>query len=406
MLASLAFLLAIVPAILFARNWRLYRAAPDPKPDVPAASSAPSISVLIPARNEKAAIGPAVRAALASQRVDLEVIVLDDHSTDGTAQIVREFAQHDPRVRLVQAPPLPAGWCGKQHACHVLSEQARFDVLAFLDADVRLTPTGLAQAAFFLDGGGGSEPADLVSGIPLQETNTLLEKLLIPLIHFVLLGYLPIGRMRASTLPAYGAGCGQFFMARREGYRRAGGHAAIRASLHDGITLPRAFRRAGLRTDLFDATGAAACRMYANAAQVWNGLAKNATEGMASPAAIVPWTVVLIGGQVLPWLLLLLVAARGAGVVSSRVALALSATACAASLAVRAAAARRFRQSWLGAVLHPLGVLVLVAIQWFALLRKATGRPAQWKGRSYAAGPVAAAAGRAPSYPALQSADS
>ena len=199
----------------------------------------------------------------------------------------------------------------------------------------------------------------------------------------MLLGYLPTWRMRASTSPAYGAGCGQLFAARRAAYDAAGGHAAIRASLHDGVQLPRAFRRAGHATDLFDATTVATCRMYRSAGEVWRGLAKNATEGMASPAAIVPWTLFLGGGHVMPVVLLTWFATTGAGAVP----LTLAATATAFSYLLRFDAALRFRQSWLGAALHPIGVAVLLAIQWWALGRKLLGRPAGWKGRSYGAAP-------------------
>src|SRR5262249_58521809 len=99
--------------------------------------------------------------------------------------------------------------------------------------------------------------------------------------------------------PALGAGCGCVCVARRAAYEAVGGHAAVRASLHDGITLPRAFRRAGRRTDLCDATDLAVCRMYRSGRELWFGLAKNAREGLAHPRAIVPWTLLLLGGQVL-----------------------------------------------------------------------------------------------------------
>ena len=294
--------------------------------------------------------------------------------------------QRDPRVRLHPAPPLPDGWCGKQHACHALARLAGRDVLVFIDANVRLAPDALARGAAFLDQSG----AALVSGFPRQETGSLLERMLLPLIHFVLLGFLPLDRMRRSTAPAYGAGCGQWFVTRRDDYRRAGTHAAVRTSLHDGITLPRAYRAAGLATDLFDATALASCRMYRGAAQTWAGLAKNATEGMAAPGAIMVWTVLLFGGQVLPPLLLAAFAlapraATNPG--SNEVALFAAAAATLASLAVRFAAAARFRQSRVGAVLHPLGVLVLLAIQWHALFRSLTGRPASWRGRQYSPQP-------------------
>jgi cellulose synthase/poly-beta-1,6-N-acetylglucosamine synthase-like glycosyltransferase len=203
--------------------------------------------------------------------------VLDDDSSDRTAQIVQAIATEDARVRLVTAPPLPGGWCGKQHACYLLALIARYPLLVFMDADVRLMPDALQNMSAFMEQTG----AALASGVPRQETQTFSERLLIPLIHFVLLGFLPIRRMRASRDPAYGAGCGQLFIACRDAYRACGGHSRIRATLHDGPKLARVFRAAGFATDLFDATGIAECRMYLTNADVWRGLAKNAHEGSA-----------------------------------------------------------------------------------------------------------------------------
>jgi Glycosyl transferase family 2 len=372
-LAIAGVLCALLPALVFRRNLALYAPPPAPGPDGPA------ISILIPARDEEAAIGGAVAAALASGGAEIEVIVLDDHSTDRTAAIVRAAATGDPRVRLETAPPLPAGWNGKQHACAVLAGLARYPLLLFVDADVRLTPEGATRAAAFLVGSG----ADLVSGVPRQETVTFLERLLIPLIHFVLLGFLPLARMRRSRHPAYGAGCGQLFLARREAYEKAGGHAAIRASLHDGVALPRAFRQAGLATDLFDATDVASCRMYRNALEVWRGLGKNATEGLAAPGRIVPATILLLAGQVMPPVLLLLTVL---GFVPPTALIpAVIGVGAGAAWWPRLAAVRRFHQPLGSALLHPLGISVFLVLQWTALVRKSLGQPAAWKGRSYPA---------------------
>lgn len=371
---------ALFPAALYLANLFLYR--PPRKVGVAEAAGLPAVSVLIPARDEEATIRGSLEAILANRDVDLEVVVLDDGSQDRTAEIVREMAAADPRVRLEQAPPLPAGWCGKQHACAVLAERARHDVLVFVDADVRLAPDGLGRALRFQRDSG----AELVSGFPRQVTGGWMERLLLPLIHSVLLGYLPMLGMRLSRSPGFGAGCGQLFIAQRDAYETAGGHAAIRATLHDGVKLPRAFRRAGFQTDLFDATEVAACRMYDSAAGVWHGLAKNATEGMAGPLAILPWTLLLGLGQVAPPLLLAgLLAARGLGGASavSPDALLWAAVATAASYLPRLDAARRFRESWTGALLHPVGVALLLAIQWYALARHLAGRPASWRGRRY-----------------------
>jgi hypothetical protein len=118
--------------------------------------------------------------------------------------------------------------------------------------------------------------------------------------------------------------------------------------------------------------------MYRGAGELWRGLAKNATEGMASPALIGPFTLLLLGGQVLP-----LVVLTWSLIAFEPVALGLSAAATGLMYYPRLVGVRRFRQSLPGALLHPLGVLVLLAIQWYALGRRMLGRPAGWKGRSY-----------------------
>jgi glycosyltransferase involved in cell wall biosynthesis len=385
-LAATAVLLALVPAALFTANLRQYRIAP---PLAACPKTVPMVSVIIPARNEEQSLPAALQAVLTNRAAELEIIVVDDHSSDRTAAIVRGFAAADSRVRLIAAPTLPEGWCGKQHACAVGAAAARFERLLFVDADVRLADDALARMCEVLDRSG----AGLVSGFPRQVTVTWLERLLLPLMHFLLLGFLPIGRMRASRHPMYGAACGQLILVTRSAYVAAGGHAAIRSSLHDGLKLPRAIRAAGWGTDLFDATDLATCRMYRNAGDVWRGLGKNAREGMAAPAAIVPWSIVLLGGQVLgpalvvTWIVAAIVdrgtwaTADGAAALLG-VALLIFAAALAYWPRLRAAA--RFRQSWLGVAFHPLGVCLLMIIQWQALFREWFGGTAEWKGRKYA----------------------
>ena len=134
-LAVIGLLLACLSAVTFAGNLRRFARL---RHDQATPLARLPISVLIPARNEQATIRHSVETVLASHGVEFEVIVLDDHSSDDTAAIVAEVANRDRRLRLVPAPPLPDGWCGKQHACHVLSQLARYDLLIWLDADVRL----------------------------------------------------------------------------------------------------------------------------------------------------------------------------------------------------------------------------------------------------------------------------
>lgn len=387
--------LALIPVLMAWRNAPLFQPPPPLSESARSTASVlPAISVLIPARNEESSIAAAVESVLASQGVELELIVLDDHSEDRTAAIVREFAIRDSRVRLETAPPLPPDWCGKQHACYSLARLARHDILTFLDADVRLHPEALARMIAFQQQSG----AELVSGFPRQETGTVLEKLVIPLINWLLISYLPMAAMRSTRKPEFGAGCGQWFLTIRSAYEQVGGHAAVRHSLHDGVTLPRAYRRAGFRTDIADATDLAVCRMYRSAGQVWNGLAKNAREGLGAWPLILIWTVLLAGGQILPLVLLLLgLDLMFKGLIASRLlsdwlapesslgetVTVLALLACLAVWLLRFWTTWRFRASWLGAVLHPVGVAVLLAIQWYATLRVWLGRPVGWKGRAH-----------------------
>jgi glycosyltransferase involved in cell wall biosynthesis len=385
---------AAIPAVLFCMNLREYVAPPT------VSETLAAVSILIPARNEVAAIGAALSNALPSRGVEFEVVVMDDGSTDGTDAIVLAIAANDARVRLERAPALPAGWNGKQHACWALAQAAKNPVLCFVDADVSLGPDCVARMTQFMESSGSA----LVSGFPRQITVTFLEWMLLPLIHFVLLGFLPIGRMRRGTDPAFAAGCGQFILCRREAYFACGGHSEIKLTMHDGLLLPRLFRVAGFRTDLADITLLASCRMYTSAAQVWSGLAKNATEGLAAPARIVPISLVLLMGQMLPFLLLYLVpsfivwyslefyatprpadwTARPWWIWPLILCTVLSVI---GAWLPRWLGVSRFRQDWRSALLHPFGILLLLAVQWYALLRKLRGGPVSWRGRAYAGDP-------------------
>jgi glycosyltransferase involved in cell wall biosynthesis len=365
-------LCALAPAVLFCINLRRYLPPPKPGP-----SPLPPVSVLIPARDEEQVIAAAVASVLASRGIEFEMIVMDDASADRTAEIVEAIAAKDPRAHLEHAPVLPSGWNGKQHACWSLARKARYDLLCFIDADVCLEPDALARMAAFLTGG----PAKLVSGFPRQLTETWLERLLLPLIHFILLGFLPIEPMRRTTDPSFAAGCGQFIMVEREVYFACGGHAEIKATMHDGLLLPKLFRQHRYRTDLADLTQLATCRMYRNARQVWFGLAKNATEGIAAPVRILPISLLLIIGQVLPFCFAIWFAAVGGASIAIWVYLSI---AIVAAWLPRALASQRFRQNLLGAILHPAGITLLLAIQWYALLRRVLGGAVSWKDRAYA----------------------
>jgi len=368
-LAALAAALAGLYAAVTAVNLRAYRTPPLPDPGAPR----PEIAVLVPARDEAANIGALLDSVLASEGVDFEVVVLDDGSTDATGAIVATRAARDPRVRLVTGAPLPDGWVGKQHACWLLSQATRRPLMVFVDADVRLGPDALARLTAFM-----TDRLDLASGFPRQITVTLGEQLVIPQILVLLLGYLPLPMARRSTDARFAAACGQLVAVRRDAYLAAGGHHAIRGSMHDGLSLPRAIRAAGGRTDLCDATGIATCRMYRSWPEVWTGFVKNAREGMATPVGLPIWTLLLGGGHIAPFVLALV-----ALLTSNPAALGLALAAIALVWGARVALALRMRQSPLSVLLHPVGMTLVLAIQWTAFVAGRRGRRSVWRGRVY-----------------------
>ena len=369
-MAWVAAAMAGLPLLMTAVNLTLYR---RPSSFVPRPGRTERVDVCIPARNEAENIEACVRGVLASEGLEARALVYDDQSTDATPEILARLAQADARVVRVPTQPLPAGWNGKQWGCERMGQASDADWVLFTDADVRFDPRAVGAAVRFAQ----DSDSDLVSTFPREICASMGEALLVPMIHFVLLGYLPMALMRRDRSPSLAAGCGQFLLVRREAWRRAGGHAAFASSMHDGIKLPRAVRASGGRTDLFDATALVHCRMYRGFAQSWRGFTKNAYEGLGSIPTLLFFTVMHVVGHILPWALL--------GLAWSGLAWAGSATlpagvAVACGLCTRAMLAARFRQPWSAVLLHPVGVALMTAIQWRSLWLSLSGRR-EWKGR-------------------------
>ena len=333
------------------------------------------VSVLIPARNEALRIGRLLDSTLNNRGIVYEICVLDDESQDGTGALVEKYSKSDPGVRLLRGAVKPAGWSGKQWACFQLAQQARYDELVFLDADVTLSSDALLRAVSLRRQCG----ADLLSGFPHQRVNTLGEQLLIPLIQLILLCFLPFGLMRWTRMTGAAAGCGQFFVTTKTAYELSGGHGSIRSSLHDGVMLPRAYRLAGLKTDLFDASDLASCRMYTSFRDTWSGLMKNATEGFARMPLLPVITVLMLSAFVLPNICMLGVFI---GLISPHLAFPVIG-ACLLGFLPRLVCCFKFDRAWLGCLLHPVSILLFLIIQWTAYLAKSHGRGVEWRQRSY-----------------------
>lgn len=280
--------LALLGTAHAAVNARLMR-----RPE-PGETTTRTMSVLVPARDEATTIAACVRALLAQDVA--EILVLDDCSTDGTADLARAAAVGDPRVRVLAGSPLPAGWLGKPHACAQLAAAASGEVLAFVDADVLLAPGAAGAAAALLD----HLHLDLVAPHPRQVTETVAERLAQPLLQWSVLTTLPLRLAERSARPSLGAANGQFLVVRRETYERAGGHAAVRDAVLDDIALLRAVKAAGGRGGYVDGTHLATCRMYGSWPEVSDGYGKSLWAAFGSPAGAAAVVGALTVAYVLP----------------------------------------------------------------------------------------------------------
>ena len=381
---AVAVVLAAVPLVMTLLNLRVYGAAAVGTPWTEAAGPAPRVRVCIPARNEEANIEGCVDSLLASGYPNLEVAVYNDASTDSTGAILARLCGREQRVRVVATRPLPSGWNGKQWGCQKLGEAGPCDGdespgwLLFTDADVRFE-RGVVDAAVAR---AVELKTDLLSTFPRQVTGTLAEVLVVPMIHFVLFSYLPMARMRSTRDPATSAACGQFMLVKTDAWQAAGGHGSFKDSMHDGIRLPRAIRASGGHSDLFDATSLCSVRMYRGFGQTWRGFAKNAYEGLGSPILLVALTGMHLIGHVLPPAVFFWAGWRSEMDLSSKpgTVAGLAALAWIMAMVERGILAKRFGQSPLCVVLHPVSVVLMTAIQWWSFVLQLTGKRA-WRGR-------------------------
>ncbi|KOX06777.1 glycosyl transferase [Micromonospora sp. NRRL B-16802] len=242
------------------------------------------VAVLLPLRDEATRVTPCLRALLAQRGVPgLRIVVLDDGSTDGTADVVRAVAGDDPRVTLLSGVAPPPGWLGKPHACWQLATRVdpEATVLVFVDADVVLAPHAVAAAVTELR----AARVTLLSPYPRIVVATAADRLVQPLLQWLWLTFLPLRAMERSRRPSLAAAGGQFLVLDRAGYTTAGGHAAVADKILEDVELARAVKRSGGRIALADGSRLATCRMYDDWPQLRDGYSKSLWASFGHPGA-------------------------------------------------------------------------------------------------------------------------
>jgi chlorobactene glucosyltransferase len=341
----------------------------------------PPVSILLPVRNEEHNVEPCVRSLTAQEYDDFEILVLDDQSTDGTGAILAALCAEDRRLQVLPGEPLPAGWLGKHWACFQLAQRARGELLLFTDADTRHHHHALRDAVAALV----AERADLLSALPREVVVSWAERLVVPIIPWSILCFLPLGLAHRLKIPALTAAIGQFLLFRREAYEEVGGHAACRDHIADDLTLVRAVATRGLVWRLADGGHRVSCRMYRDAEQVLEGFSKNLFAGFdfrVAPFVFVWLWLWLVFCEPVAVLLLCTIAPQWAGPCPT-----LAAATIVASLLLWVVTYRRCRFPLYMALLYPATILVTVAIALRSMAQTLAGRT-RWKGRRLPAPPV------------------
>lgn len=339
---------------------------------------APLISVLVPARNEEANIGTCLESLRHQNYPNFEILVLDDASTDGTADIVARVAAEDRRVRLLQGQPLPPGWAGKPFACHQLAQEAGGSWLLFTDADTVHAPSMLRQV---LSTAIASQAA-LISGFPYQRTTSIWQKMAIPILcYFMILCWLPLWWLQRTRRSLPATAIGQFLFFSAQEYRSIGGHEAVKSRILEDVWLGIEVSRHHYRQLTLDLSQLVSCQMYREFGTMWEGIARWLyTVASLSTVALIGMMDVVLLLFLAPFLWLaygLLLAQPAFGwqvLVMLQVAILFLA---------RFLASRRFSQPKTSIILHPVGIALLLLICLYASYRYLTGAGVRWKGRLY-----------------------
>ena len=351
-----------------------------------APTDVPLLSILVPARNEEQCIGACVRSLVQQDYARLEVLVLDDGSTDATARIVQAMIEALPieqkgRLRLLQGESLPDGWVGKNFACAQLAQHAQGEYLLFTDADTQHAPqmasTVIAAMRHFR--------VELLTAQPEFELKSMGERLIIPLLNFTIMTLLPVALISLRPEPSLATGNGQLLCFRRVAYEKIGGHAAVKGRILEDVLLARATKAAGLRMIFVDAQELVRCRMYRSFTEVWQGFSKNLFAFYNySPVFALLALLLNLALFVSPCFLLLL---------SPFLALSTTVLLCAAmayllSIIMRVLLTLRFTRSQrasmlLLCVLHPISIMLecLILLNSMRWRYRKTGTV--WKGRQY-----------------------
>ncbi|WKZ42036.1 MAG: glycosyltransferase [Anaerolineales bacterium] len=350
----------------------------------PLPADVPLISVCIPARNEERNIRRCVESALGQDYPKLEVIVLDDRSTDATPTLLQEIGSRDSRLIPIHGSDLPAGWAGKPHALHQAAASARGKWLCFVDADTFLASNALSSVL----AKARETEADMFTVMTRQILGSFWEKVVMPLVMTALsVGFSPrkVNDPRRRDAIANG----QFIFIKRSVYDAVGGHESVKDQIVEDKAISEQVKWNGYRLVVADGSQVVSTRMYTSLAEMWEGWTKNIYLGLRDHPSMLLLgafgaTLALIAALFLPvWPILGIIwYVNGGGWMAIGVLLQ-SLLVWGALIFARANVAHGMGISRWYSLTTPLGAGVFAAMMLTSAWKVISGRGVTWRGRTY-----------------------
>lgn len=350
-----------------------YSTLPDPMP---------LVSVIVPARNEEKTIGKCLISLIEQDYPNIEIIAVNDNSTDRTAAIIEDIREKDTRVQLVDGEDLPPGWMGKNFAVYQGVQHAKGEYLLFVDADEWFNPRCISRTiCYALEHG-----SDLLILMPGAVRKGFWERLIFPVYTQITWSTLPFSLLEDNRSHA-NLGGGPYLLFKREAYEDIGGHERIRGEIVEDMMLVRAIKKSGLKLSYLFGHELLTLGSYGNLSNIWRQLSKSYFSGIGRKAWIVGESVFLLFSfLILPWVSVILslsyLMIYPWGWFPFLVFL-LGMGQCISALFLRYRLKQYISLDNTYSLLQPLAALMIMGIMIHSTAKGLYGKGTTWKGRSY-----------------------
>ncbi len=374
MIEFVSFISLFLTGILFIVLWNLWVFRKRKYISIPE-YDLPSVSVLIPARNEERNIQKCVESLLSQDYKNFEVIVLNDNSEDSTLEILKEIKSKYSNLRVINGKPLETGWTGKNYACHQLYQESKNEYLLFTDADTVHYENSILNSVTRAI----NRKADLYSLIPEMTLKGFAERIIMPGIHYTSFTLLPYYLAETLKSPAFAMGVGPFMLFKREVYKEIGGHELLKSDIVEDVRLAKNVKKAGYKVVVNKGIDIFSCRMYQSFTEIWEGFSKNIFPGM-NYSSITLFSVFFV------YLLLFFMPFVGLSIsafMKNEILFYNYLYQTFIVLLMRVLINHAFKLGFISTLFHPVGIFIISMIGFNSWRWNKLGKGSLWKGRVY-----------------------